>query len=321
MSKRHDALSAHERAAGRRYAHVVHSRVEYMWLHPHPPLELLAPPHVWIPAGEDYGGGLNDRHALLPRAAAQVYFRRWDAIVSGEIMRIDPQLRGGLIRNAYAVQGDFFIRTMLRFYNFSVRRFAGTAALRCCEGACWSHACYRRALPTAAGLTSLISSRPDNATLTVTTRALVRSAFGDEEHRDVGSSTAAAAARAAAPRPSAAPSSTPRLGVLASGKYRNELEAAIQHAIALKLPGGQYGLRRAAKRRPEHRHSAPDEVAIYVPPHLTDAFRNATLALRVAERFAMGHNGLSDVGRKRRVVPDSPLLEWRAPPAHDQFEV
>ena len=51
---------------------VVFSRLEFWWLRPHPPLRLLHPSVVWLPSGEDYYGGVNDRHAVLNRSAAQV---------------------------------------------------------------------------------------------------------------------------------------------------------------------------------------------------------------------------------------------------------
>ena len=51
---------------------MVHTRLEFAWLRPHPPLSALHPAHVWVPAGEDYYSGVNDRHAVLSRAAAEV---------------------------------------------------------------------------------------------------------------------------------------------------------------------------------------------------------------------------------------------------------
>jgi hypothetical protein len=65
-------LSAREAAAGAPFDRVVHTRLEFAWLRPHPPLSALHPAHVWVPAGEDYYSGVNDRHAVLSRAAAEV---------------------------------------------------------------------------------------------------------------------------------------------------------------------------------------------------------------------------------------------------------
>ena len=309
LSKCYGALEAYEHSSASSISHVVHTRVEYDWISPHPPPRLLLEPTAveevaWIPAGEDYGGGVNDRHAYMSRRAATFYFRRWDAILSGEIMVSDPQLRGSatnphkLIRNAYAVQGDYFIRVSLGYHNVSVRRFASGAALRCCEGPCFSHACYRRAHPTRLGVESLVAAAAteDPARVARAAQALVHSAFSSSGQLPK--------------EPPPSPSPPLPLAVLVSGKYRDELERAIQHSIALHLPGSRLQLRSVARPRKEHRSHKPGELAIWVPLRHVAAFRNATYALRVAERIEMGHNGLDGVGRRRRVVVDSPLLQW-----------
>ena len=62
-----DMIEAAERGptrGGREYARVLFTRLENHWLHPHPPLALLSPERVWVPAGED-NGGVNDRHWLV----------------------------------------------------------------------------------------------------------------------------------------------------------------------------------------------------------------------------------------------------------------
>jgi hypothetical protein len=53
---------------------------------------MLSDDTIWIPSGEDYYGGYNDRHAVLSRSAAELYFRRWDFILDGSVMRIDTQV-------------------------------------------------------------------------------------------------------------------------------------------------------------------------------------------------------------------------------------
>jgi len=55
-----------------RYGRIVHTRLDLQWLRPHPPLRLLAASQAWVPSGEDYYGGLNDRHAVLSRTQAEV---------------------------------------------------------------------------------------------------------------------------------------------------------------------------------------------------------------------------------------------------------
>lgn len=290
------------RRSGVRYSRVVHTRVEYDWLHPHPPLAMLDSAHAWIPVGEDYGGGLNDRHAVLSRRAAEPYFERWSHILNGQVMAIDPQLRAGAIRNAYAAQGDSYVRNTLAFYNHSVRRFPGGGALRCCAGRCFSSACYRRALPTRRGVRSLVGRHEvlGAVDLEAAADAIARAAFagaGGEGEGAVASTHYGVVRRG--------------LADLVEGKYRDELEAAIQHKIALDLPGSRFDLRRAARARPEHRSSMPPlEVCVAVRVEHAPAFRNATLALRIAERIAMGKDGLVGVGRRRKVVLDAPALQF-----------
>lgn len=79
----------HETIVGRRYDRVCFSRLEYLWLAPHPPLELLWSGAVWLPSGGT-SGGVNDRHALMDRAAADVYFRRWDLLFAPDLMERLP---------------------------------------------------------------------------------------------------------------------------------------------------------------------------------------------------------------------------------------
>ena len=87
----------HERARGRQYERLVFSRLEFVWLAPHPPLALMParealPPHrpiVWVPSGQKIVG-VNDRHAVVPRASADVYFRRWELLQSPTLEALVP---------------------------------------------------------------------------------------------------------------------------------------------------------------------------------------------------------------------------------------
>ena len=116
-----------------RYETVLHSRPEYVWARPHPPLTLLAPAsHAWIPWGNDWYGGLNDRHAVLSRRNADAYFRRWERILDGTIMQIVPQLLYKKVDNGLKLNSEWLLRNTLNFFNVSIRRFPTTAALACC---------------------------------------------------------------------------------------------------------------------------------------------------------------------------------------------
>merc|ERR1712218_321900 len=69
MISRHRCLemvARAEGAAGDHYDWVIDSRLDIFWEHAHVPLELLSRDAIWIPAGLDWGG-LNDRHAVIPR--------------------------------------------------------------------------------------------------------------------------------------------------------------------------------------------------------------------------------------------------------------
>ena len=121
-----------ELSLGHAYDRIVHTRLEFVWLRPHPPLSLLEQHAVWIPSGEDYYGGLNDRHAVLSRAAAEVYMRRWDLIVDGSIMKIDPQLRAGAVTNGISFQDENLVARLRQHIQFPLRRFPAVAFLGCC---------------------------------------------------------------------------------------------------------------------------------------------------------------------------------------------
>ena len=58
------------------------TRLEFEWLHDHPPLHLLDPSYLWVPTGED-NEGVNDRHWVANRRDAEHVFRRWDTLLDG----------------------------------------------------------------------------------------------------------------------------------------------------------------------------------------------------------------------------------------------
>ena len=96
------------------YTHLVHSRLDFQWLAPHP-----IPIHndsVYIPTGEDYYGGINDRHAVIPRNYASMYMNRIERIIDGRILVDDRQLRRGRVSNTLATQDENFVRMVLRAF-------------------------------------------------------------------------------------------------------------------------------------------------------------------------------------------------------------
>lgn len=169
-----ELISKHEASRGAQYERIVYSRLEYAWLSPHPPLSLLEPAYMWVQAGQDYNGGLNDRHALLPRAAAEFYLRRWDFLLNGKILKIDRQLRFGRVRAGNMLSDENYVHDVVNFFGIEVRRFPVMQFLGCCNlgvpGAkCFHAICFKRKLPaldmfgTAPSGRDLARARPGDA--------------------------------------------------------------------------------------------------------------------------------------------------------------
>jgi len=115
---------------GWRYDVVVWSRLEMVWVAPHPLLQDFGSDcGAWIPLGEDYGG-VNDRHAVLQRDVADVFFARWDILYDGRIMKVHPCLSRGAI---CAMNNERCLAVLLRHYNVSVCRFPSASFLGCCK--------------------------------------------------------------------------------------------------------------------------------------------------------------------------------------------
>jgi hypothetical protein len=235
---------------GARYERIVFSRLEFWWLRPHPPLRLLHPSVVWLPSGEDYYGGVNDRHAVLNRSAAQVYLGRWRAILSGDVMRWYPHLTRG---------DESYVLSLLRFHQLPISRFPSVAALGCCSGRCFQAACYTRTFPLRSAVGELLRRVANQGNGSIAAAEAAAEALGitkggfsvwakardfdgvhDETylpHRSVTglprTSLLTKQRRAAAANVSA---------IVVRAKYRDELELAVQHAVALGLPGARYRL-------------------------------------------------------------------------------
>ena len=149
-----ELISEAERARGAPFGRLIHSRLEFHWLAPHPPLGLLDASYTWIPEGQDYPGGVNDRHAVLNRSVADVYFRRWDALISGDVMRSDPQLTNGDL-DVERQAPENLLATTLAYHGVPLRRFPPVAFLVCCAGdGCFMRRCRplrrgKRGTPTA----------------------------------------------------------------------------------------------------------------------------------------------------------------------------
>mmetsp|Transcript_57774 Transcript_57774/g.154347 ORF Transcript_57774/g.154347 Transcript_57774/m.154347 type:complete len:423 (+) Transcript_57774:129-1397(+) len=82
-----------EISMGASFERVICSRPEILWIGDHPPLRWLDPDIVWIPDGEDHGG-LNDRHAVLNRVAAEHYMGGWSSVVDGTALKLIQEAVG-----------------------------------------------------------------------------------------------------------------------------------------------------------------------------------------------------------------------------------
>ena len=135
---------AQEAATGHLYDRIVHSRLEYIWMAPHPPLELLDRRCAWVPDGEDFGG-LNDRHAVLNREHAAIYHGRWEMILDGRVMTNNPNLRAGTCCGS--MSDEKWLYGLMRHYRVPVCRFPELSFLTCCNSRtqknCFRHTCYK----------------------------------------------------------------------------------------------------------------------------------------------------------------------------------
>lgn len=124
-------MQSHERLSRRgiAYTRVVFSRLEYEWLADHPPLSLLPlgddGQSMWLPSG-GVSSGVNDRHALMSRAAADVYFRRWQLLLSPNLFERIPE------RIVLNEGPEVLLMALLHASQLRVRYFPSTMLLGCC---------------------------------------------------------------------------------------------------------------------------------------------------------------------------------------------
>ena len=216
LSRVHALLRRAEARRGARYERVVVSRLDYIWLTPHPPLRLLGRRCAWVPQAEDYGG-LNDRHAVMNREHADTYLGRWAMIEDGRLMTLHPYLRRGV---ASALTGERALAALLRSAAIPVCRFAPTSFLACCEehaGAnlagkapkrCHNPQCHR--------VKVALASLPKQAVAAITSGRWAVDSAGRLEVR---------------------------------GKYSGEVRASVGAALALQLPTARWAvLPRPAER-------------------------------------------------------------------------
>lgn len=132
-------ILAQEALRGAPYAQVVVSRLDFQWLAPHPPLRLLSNSEVWIPSGSDWGGGVNIRHAVLPRAQAKAYLSdAFDMIVQGTAAQTMIEAFGSQKVLGYPGPNiESYLKARLLHRNVTIQRFPNVAYIACTQRQQW----------------------------------------------------------------------------------------------------------------------------------------------------------------------------------------
>jgi hypothetical protein len=128
-------IEAHELRASSTYQRVLFTRLEMIWLHPHPPLSLLEAGRVWVPAGED-NGGINDRHWLSGRGEAAWIMRRWDALLDGSALEAIHGTREVSGVHPRFLSSEMYTYHHAQFHRLKIGRFPMLSYLACCEDMC-----------------------------------------------------------------------------------------------------------------------------------------------------------------------------------------
>ena len=129
FQRSYELLVAQEDKVGQRYARVVHSRLEFNWMLPHPPLSLFGRDCLWLPLGEDYYG-INDRHAIMTRSHAEAYLTlRARSVMNGTILT----LISGAKRARHLLTTEAMLASSVRYSGLPVCRFPPLAFLPCCS--------------------------------------------------------------------------------------------------------------------------------------------------------------------------------------------
>lgn len=222
-------------------------------------------------------------------------------VPAGSVLKIEPQLRSGGVTNGIALQDENFVANLLRFFHLPLRRFPGVAYLGCCnattpneavaktvkKAACFSKACVTRKLPSETAAAATCSEAATTAPMLA--RETARTAMAT--------------------------------GTVLLGKYRSEVEVAVQHALALGLPGAHYVLV-GGENKPESRH-LPNECN--TPTRKARARMGGVLSTSSVEGEAScaqvllslpatrqhGFRVLLALLKKRAFRLESDLIEWR----------
>ena len=155
-------IERQESQRGERYVHIVHSRLEMVWLTPHPRVaELSDPTHpecaravevLWVPKGSDFYG-LNDRHAMMSRSIGDTYLGQWQRILDGRVMSDNADLRQGRCCSSSA-SPERHLEALMSLTRTRVCRYRVATFLGCCSewmrSRCFRTECHVRPLPVEA---------------------------------------------------------------------------------------------------------------------------------------------------------------------------
>lgn len=129
----HDLIKVAEARRGQRYEGIVMSRLDFMWLQPHPVQKRNA--GCWIPCpGNDYGG-ICDHHASCDRKSAEMY-------LTGKVASIvDPVLRARIPRNYNHFGSEKHLKFVLDLFRVPVHRSVVAAFRSCKPQSKYAHHC------------------------------------------------------------------------------------------------------------------------------------------------------------------------------------
>ena len=196
-------------------------------------------------------------------------------------------------------QDENFVSALLRYFHLPLRRFPGVQYLACCSAtsgvdlpgkaktACFSRACVNRRFPVPAVAAATCAIADGNANASA---AGVTSAAPSDELRAAARRTIEGA--------------TP-----ISGKYRSEVEVAVQHALAYHLPGTRYRIQEGIEamatchpRKVMRKKLAAANVGIAC----------THVALAVPQRHALGFRAMHTLLKRRAFRGESDEIAWIA---------
>jgi len=230
-------------APPRRYAWLVHARWEAVWLAAHPPLALLDARLVWVPARSEMTtvagaerergfdpDGVSDRHAVVPRRHAAVYFGRWELLQDEALLETIP------IEALTHDDPEHLLENVLIASGVPVGAFPMPSYIGCCDARterCWNPACHAQLLSSAADCAAALGIGPGVG--------------GALQHRRRQHNWSAALrpfapspfAPSTSPSPSPSSSDGESSSCLATGKSHYELVEAARNWRWLQCPGAR----------------------------------------------------------------------------------